>query len=58
MQDLGDRRDVERREPGIMSISDHEHAVQARSFGAAAHQYDEGRPSYPEVTYALDLGPM
>ena len=35
-----------------MSISDHEHAVQARSFGAAAHQYDEGRPSYPEVTYA------
>jgi len=32
-----------------MSISDHEHAVQARSFGAAAHQYDKGRPSYPEV---------
>lgn len=32
-----------------MSISDHEHAVQARSFGAAAHQYDTSRPSYPEV---------
>ena len=32
-----------------MPISDHQHAVQARSFGAAAVQYDQGRPSYPEV---------
>jgi SAM-dependent methyltransferase len=32
-----------------MPISDHQHAVQARSFGAAAVEYDKGRPSYPEV---------
>ncbi|WP_407342159.1 class I SAM-dependent methyltransferase [Pengzhenrongella phosphoraccumulans] len=32
-----------------MPISDSERAVQARSFGAAARQYDTGRPSYPEV---------
>ncbi|WP_407343621.1 class I SAM-dependent methyltransferase [Pengzhenrongella phosphoraccumulans] len=32
-----------------MSFSDHERGIQARSFGVAAHQYDTGRPSYPEV---------
>ena len=32
-----------------MPISDHPHVGQARSFGAAAVQYDKGRPSYPEV---------
>lgn len=32
-----------------MPIRDHQHALQARSFGAAAVEYDKGRPSYPEV---------
>lgn len=36
-------------ETATMPISDHQPAAQARSFGAAAVQYDKGRPSYPEV---------
>jgi len=46
------------RETARMPMDDHQRTAHARSFGAAAVQYDKGRPSYPEaaVDWLLPVG--